>query len=528
MADLSPQTRRYLIAMLAGTLVLLSIDLFLPLSLDNEIYQSMAMDLFRFGRLPYLGSWDQNFPGIVYIHWLSIVIFGKSVLGFRVFDLTLHLSMAWMLFSLLCRWIAPSTACLAVLLYILHYISEGDAMAGERDEFAVLFLLVGTVLLFAATGNVTRQWPVRYLAGFGAGIALTLIFTIRPTYGTFVLAGLAFVFLSPENRTGLAASFIAGVCCILSALLIPYVMRPGGIEQFYLSTVRYNIEIYGAIREPFAIQIRKLFLIPGLIGVLLALRPSFRRAPRVRRLWQTIHTPRSRERWLFLGYVLSGLISLFVMGKYLPYHFAPILLLLMPFAALGIESIIAAIPRRTLQGVAIALLVLYSILGVYPLFLLRSIAHNIRNGQTVVMARYEMVSEEGFRGNVEESVAEYIDKTSPRGERVECATLTAGIRWRTPRECMTRFTTFYPLSLCAPNGGHPDFQQVWRKEYVDSLRFAKPYYLVIGNGPTKDTNWLRKPPSQSIHEIEGFDSLVMPLYRFDTILGGYTILKRRD
>src|ERR1019366_2530731 len=57
---------------------IMSGHLLLPLGTDNSVYQSMALAFVRFGRLPYLGSWDENFPGIIPIHAVAIVLFGNS------------------------------------------------------------------------------------------------------------------------------------------------------------------------------------------------------------------------------------------------------------------------------------------------------------------------------------------------------------------------------------------------------------------------------------------------------------------
>ena len=252
----------FLFATLAGTILLLSIDLLLPFNRDNEIFQSMAMDLVRFGRLPYLGSWAHDFPGTIYAHWLSITIFGNSELGFRLFDLSLHLAMAWMFYSLVCRWLAPRTALLAVMLYMLHYISDGFVLAGQRDEFALFFMLLGTVLILETTGE--QRW--KYLTGFGAGIALTMMFTFRATYGTFPLVGLAFLQFSIRNKAALSISFMMGSACVLLALFIPYFLQTGGMEQVYLATIRYNLDIYGGIRSPVSVLThtllaQKLFLV---------------------------------------------------------------------------------------------------------------------------------------------------------------------------------------------------------------------------------------------------------------------------
>jgi len=533
MPDSKLQRHYYLFAALAGTLALLSIDLLFPLNWDNEIFQSMAMDLIRFGRLPYLGSWAHDFPGTVYMQWLSIMLFGNSDFGFRSFDMTLHLGMAWMFYSLLCHWLSPRTACLAVLLYMLHYISDAFIMASQRDEFATAFLLIGTILLFAAA-KFQKSCIPKYLAAIGAGVALTTMLTFRATYGTFALVGIVFFLLQSEDRIYLVVSYMIGVTCLLSALLIPYAIHHGGIEQAYLIIVRYNLEIYGEIREPFKIVViqimkRKLFFLPAFAGILLAFRSSLRRTFNINRLWRSVTLPKSSERWLFVGYCVCGLISLLVMGKFLPYHFEPIMLVVLPFAALGIESLIAAIPGRPWRITAISALCLYAFLRVYPLFLVRPFANAIMTGEPIEIAKNNMTSAEaGFRRNVDVAAASYIDETAPSGNCVACATLTAGVRLRTTRLCVSRFTTFYPLSMSAPDGSHPDFQQAWRIEFIDSLLIERPYYIVLGNGPAEVVDWVHKPPSQCIHEIEGFDSLIMPHYKIDTNIGGYSILRRSD
>ena len=274
---------------------------------------------------------------------------------------------------------------------------------------------------------------------------------------------------------------------------------------------------------------RKLFLLPAIVGILLAIRPSLRRSLHISDLWQSVIPPTSRQRWLIIGLGVSGLISLLVMGKFLPYHFEPMMLVLIPFAAIGIESLIVAIPVKTLKVVAIISLCMFSLLRVYPLYLMRPFANAILSGEPIDIAQNNMTSaEDGFRRNVDIAVASYLDKTAPIGERIACATLTAGVRLRTERQCVSRFTTFYSLSMSAPNGRHPDFQEVWRREFVDSIISERPFFLVLGNGPTEVLDWVHRPPSQSIHEIEGFDSLILPRYKLDTTIGGYSILRRAD
>src|SRR6185312_7701875 len=75
---------RYFVATVVAAIFLLPIHLFVPLNSDNDLYQAMAVALVKGKGLPYIGSWDVNFPGIVYIHALGIALFGNTDVGFRI------------------------------------------------------------------------------------------------------------------------------------------------------------------------------------------------------------------------------------------------------------------------------------------------------------------------------------------------------------------------------------------------------------------------------------------------------------
>ena len=76
-------------ALLVSGLILLVTFLY-PLSGDNALYMYMA-DLLLKGHLPYLGSWDVNYPGIVFLHVPHVLLFGSSTLGFHAYDILLQL-----------------------------------------------------------------------------------------------------------------------------------------------------------------------------------------------------------------------------------------------------------------------------------------------------------------------------------------------------------------------------------------------------------------------------------------------------
>ena len=525
--DPSHYKRRFLAATVAGTAVLLALDLFFPLNWDNEIFQSMATDLLRFGRLPYLGSWAHDFPGTVYMHWLSIVLFGNSAIGFRLFDFVLHLGIAWLFFNILSRWLLPRTAFISVLFYMLHYIGNGILMAGQRDEFAIFFLLVGTLLLIVAKEH---HGALSYVNALGAGIALTLMFTFRATYGTFAVVGLIFCFLLKEERVLKISFYCTGVALVLIALFLPYFMQPGGIEQVYWITVRYNLDIYGPIRLSLGkalheFRVQKFFLLLSTAGFLLALLPRLRPLHSRNSLWQNVRLLDLADVVLYSGFGVAGLLSLFVMGKFIPYHFEPVILVGSPFSALALESFLDAIHGRTWKVVAVVSLSLYIVLRIYPFNLLATFGQACFGTTSLDEVRNAFIHEPGYRRSVDAAVASYIDRTAPPHTGIECATLKAGIRWRLQHRAIGRFTTFYPLSMSEPDGSHPSYQMAWRREFIASILTEKPYYIVMANGPQDIIDWVHYAPAMSIHQIEGFDSIVEPHYQYDTTIGGYTLWK---
>src|ERR1039457_2901398 len=147
--------------------VLLSLTFAFPFIEDNIPQAYIARRLLH-RELPYVGTWDQNYPGILVVHLLALFI-GPSAVAFHAVDVALQLFMVWILYSIGNRLGGKLAGLLAALLYTMYYVLNGAGdLVGQKDVFAAI-ALAGAVMVLIRS-------DYRALAGSGilAGIAVLI------------------------------------------------------------------------------------------------------------------------------------------------------------------------------------------------------------------------------------------------------------------------------------------------------------------------------------------------------------------
>src|ERR1041385_5666920 len=235
---------RYFVNLLLLSAAMLSLAVIKPLGYDNSLVQSMALDMYRLGRVPYVGTWLHDLPGIVYIHYIAILLFGTSDLGFRIFDALVQIAFALFFYRFLLRWLQPKQAALAALLYIAYYVSAGGLLLGERDVYGGMLLVLSASFLLSPSRALWR-WAV-------GGLLVGCYLAIRPT--SLVYIGVMALWTIWANRQEpivprilRAVLFTAFAFVPLAAVILYYSRIPGALETMYLSVVRWNIDLYTPI-----------------------------------------------------------------------------------------------------------------------------------------------------------------------------------------------------------------------------------------------------------------------------------------
>lgn len=322
--------------------------------MDQAICIYLAWVWKVFGSAPYLGTWDQSFPGIFLLHRIALELFGPSILGFRVFDFLVQLSCLGMFFYLTKR-LAPAqrarsnpqtgvSASLAGFIsgvfYSIYYYGLGSWGAGEREGFVLWLLLLS---LSASLILENRPW---WRAGL-VGLFLGFIFLIRPTFGlSWPVFGIWFLVqgLRKKDLRVWSGLMIFGFCCLLPSLLVVlYYWRLGGLRELYLATLWFNFNVYSKAthivisggRDWVLVLAADLFifgqalplaLLTGIFGILLKLRDRS-------------EAGNQDLVWVLIGLIGAGLISYQFQAKYFDYHQIPIWGLMMIFSGYGLARL---------------------------------------------------------------------------------------------------------------------------------------------------------------------------------------------
>ncbi len=543
---------RPLLAALGISMALLTIVIISPLSTDDLVWHSITLDLYRFGKIPYLGSWDQNFPGIMLIHYLAIIIFGEQDLALRFLDVIIQLGFA-MLFYKFCRiWLREQTAAIAVVLYVFYYVSGRGSLYTERDVYGIMAIIASLYFVLQSArkpghGQNGNTKPMQYMiAGLFGGYSII----IRPTFGLACVLIAAFI-LSAQDRSlrrvqrWMPVLLYTCACALpMMALLLFYFSIPGGMKAFYLATIRFNLDVYSSLHGALPILIvwivffwRGLLLPLALLGWM-ALRwhsnskassttPASRQPGTL-----CIHRSWTRsERLLYASLLLSFLLIAMIQPNYLAYHFAPFYLLLCPFSAIGVVWTMHYVRGWFLRTCVIA------IVGSLYLFFMvgdrREIGGFVQalfdGGNPFEAAYAHHHSSASFGAVPEREVLHYLALPGNDTGSVEVCSFEPLLRAHLNRAFAGRYVLPTAIALGTKRGtlskpDYTDYQIVWREHYMDSLRSERPIFIIIARNT--DYWYLHDPYQTYLHTLPGFDSLLQASYRYDTAFGCYQIFRR--
>jgi len=494
----------------AIALLLLPAILLYQFNGDNDIYQAMGVVLYRYHGLPYLASWDHNFPGIVLLHALSIAWFGNSMLGFRFLEYLWQIAAVFVLYRVSRLWVSEAVGLLACLMFSLFYIQGNSAVMGQRDGFAILPLLLASgALIVAYRAPVLRR--ILLLAG---GASYGFAAALRPTFALLLPVALITLFTLRSARGRKAWAYtLLGFGMIVLLFTLPYLMTSDGFAEAWNTAIQFNIDVYTPMAAHAALSgwfNRYPNFCYALLGSWLLSIALYRHKG-----WRLLDQPLSdREKWfLFFSYV-ALLFSILVMRSLLTYQFTPFYALFMPVPALLALDWKERLGRWGSIGFWTLLLVVSAVL--YPWHM---VAPFVRQGGSLRAAYSEENPDSTFGYAPTEAAAAYINQHTSAHDTVEVISMIAGLRWRVDRPEATPFTTAQALLFRQPDGTFTSYQNQWRTEFAERLANIRPKLLVFED---------QTPFINGIEAIPGVTELLQKRYSFDTVIHRWLVYRRKE
>jgi len=511
-----------LLAGLAAALLLLAPMLTYRFGRDQGVF-ACAADVLRHGGVLYRDFWDLKPPGVYYLYWLAISVFGHSMLAPRLLDLLFSLATAAAIALIGKRLLSLSLGVAAAFLFLSRYALGFDYWhTAQGDGLASLPLALAVLAALAAERR--RSWPLAAASGALIGAAVVIKFTLA---ALLVLPLLALLLARRERwsaRLLRGAAYLLG-CAVVVGAVVLLVWRAGALRDMIQIIFTWNAR-YAAIRP--AVPASSLipyqtarFLLGGrhlilsLIGALalVGLADSLRRGA-------------GPLRWLAPAWLAAMLLQVWAQGKYFQYHWLPALPPLGLLAAQGLSTLwrlltqrLAPRPARAVAALA-ALALLAALASGYWVQFHREIRYAVG---ALPPAEFltQFCDRQDYSLPADLEVAAFLRAHSPPGRPAFIWGFEPTIYFLAGLPPATRFISQQPLMA-------PWSPPEWRRELLRDLEDKQPDYLLVLHNDFMP--WVTMRPYDSAGELVFFPELTAFIqrdYRLTAVIEDFDIWERR-
>ncbi|MFV1987963.1 MAG: ArnT family glycosyltransferase [Gemmatimonadota bacterium] len=515
-----------MLAVLVGAAILLAPTLSYRMGVDQGAFAYIGDQLLA-GRWPYLGTWESDYPGMMFLQALELLLFGRSIVMFRVFDVLFQLGIVIFLYLTARRLSGRGAGVLGVGLYCLIYQGYGPWNTAQREGFGLLFVMLALWLLIT---RMRRDW---WKTAGGIGVALGTAALFKPTL--LALAAFALPLAWPIDRRVIRSGLVAGLAAAAPALiLIALYAVLGGLKEMYEALVSYTPIYTARLRgdDPTLVfWMSKL----GSLGtttwaVALLGFPLMFLGPSKREI-----------RFVYAGYLGAGL-GVFVQGTFAGYHYLPGLAfgaLLIGYgysvAAAWCVRRLTALPRRMGKlgvrmrdranrwqtGVAVVIVALLIPIYVNPVAVGRLVS-----GQFLGPPEPgEFTNGTVFDFTESYEVAQYLRQHTDPTDVIQVWGYEALVYYLAERGAASRFQMTHPLVMRVPGEALTEMQQAWRREFIEDMRQREPKFVAV----VREDNWWWAPGEQTSEQLLSdfveFESLIGDRYVHDRDIGRFRVFR---
>jgi hypothetical protein len=478
------------------------------MAVDHGVFAYMGDALLR-GHWPYIATWEADYPGLVFLQAAEILVFGKSIVMFRLFDLLFQLGNAYFIFRIADKLSGRVAAIVAAVLYCLIYQGYGPWNTAQREGFAMLFVLSGFWLYL--TADRRPAWITAMSIGLGMGFAVT----IKPTILALVLFYLP-IAGELRSRRAIALTTLAGACLLAPTLVVIAIYwSMGGLTQMYEALVSYQPIYTARLRgdEPLVwFWIHKL----GRLGRNAVVLPIVY-AP-----FLFFGTARRERLMVWLAFV-GSVYSVFVQGTYAGYHYLPG----MALGAILVGDIFTTVTAGLLSMRAQLAAAVIMLVAAVPVYLRTTAAKDLVTLQFLNPPRsLELRNKTVFDYTESYDVATYLREHTSPDQSVQVWGYESLVYYLADRPAASRFQMTHPLVMRVPGQDITPMQRRWRAEFVADIERRQPPYVAV----VREDNWWWAPEEKTsealLDDFPEWKAVISRDYALETTIGRFLIYRR--
>jgi len=514
--------RRLAVVAVAGAALLLSPILAFRATTDQGVFLYMGSRLLH-GGWPYLATWAVDYPGLVFLQAFELLLLGKSIVAFRLFDWLLQVGSASFIFLLTRRVAGAAGALLAACVFALLYQHQGPWNTAQRESFGLFFALAGLTLVVFRGAQAPRS------SAFLAGLTIGFCFLIKPTLLSFAALYAPLVLrvrrAGPRRALGIAAAAALGVA-LPTALTLALYARLGGLAELWEACIHFPV-LYAelsnsggsfwaeALHKTSRLSASSLFIL-GLAALL----------------------PLARRRRLELGMLACGylgtLFAVWVQGTFAGYHYQPALglgCILLGTAFSRSVELARRLAKAHIPGLPFPparLLALLAVLLAIPFYVRPGDVRDLVSGRFLKPPgpqAYHNLPVFNFYDSW--NAAAYMREHTRPSDRIQVWGYESLTYFLADRRAASRFQTTTPLVLELPGKGRDPLQDRWRAEFVADIQRTQPPYVAV----VRDGGWWWAPGHRSsdllIADFPEWRQILEERYRLEAEIGRFLVYRRR-
>lgn len=450
-----------------------------PINPDIAVYDYIGLIVNQGGKL-YLDAADQNWPGQMLIHVVSVALFGSDLQAYRTFELLFILPFSCLIIGLALRQIySRAAAFISIPIYIAMYTTADNWSDGQREAVAGPLLVGAALMLYLRVTGHGR----RVLLGMAALMFVAML--IRPTLLIIApLLAIADVVAMRSTRRNLAVILwdhsLAAAIIILLALGTALIAHLYGVlDDWFEISILFNLQVYSGSKSAaeilwtlltYAMQSWHWIILWSTIGAFA--------------LWK-----KSPVALIFFGAIAPAtLISVLAQGKGFIYHAVVIYPLFALLIAIAVAAALQYFSDKNREAyLRVAALVVFCI----PLLGLTKRAWSSFSPQYAVImgkiSKLDMYDQytAGELVTVGDAVraADYINTQKTTDTKI--------LVWG--RSChiynLTGITSpLFAASFALLDEATPEFERFdkWQQRLEDTFHNAPPEFLLLVKNPDKD------------------------------------------